>query len=92
MWDCECCGCRAIAASLTRCPTCRKIPKTTHGGPGNAAALPGETGYIAPGVPEQVAENAVDVDAPDAAAAPMVGVPAEPRPAPIEPIPLPTAV
>ena len=38
MWDCIECGCRAIAGSLTRCPTCwkeRKLPTTTTGGSSN---------------------------------------------------------
>lgn len=41
MWDCPACGCRAIAASLTRCPVVecgkeRDMPKVTSGGPSNA--------------------------------------------------------
>lgn len=37
MWNCQGCGCQAIAASLGSCPMCRKgrdMPKTTVGGGG----------------------------------------------------------
>jgi hypothetical protein len=39
MWDCEQCGCRAIAQGVTRCPQCgeeHEMPKTTvDNGPSN---------------------------------------------------------
>jgi len=65
MWDCQNCGCRAIAESLALCPVCRKergMPKAPAGAaPSNAAALPGETGYIDP-EPGETPETAVVAD------------------------------
>lgn len=39
MWDCDSCGCQAIAGSLAACPMCMKeaeMPRTNHGGSSNA--------------------------------------------------------
>lgn len=66
LWDCEHCGCKAIAASLTICPVCREekgVPKATVAGPSNRW---GESEVEA--TPEQVA-GAPETSYPDQASA-----------------------
>jgi hypothetical protein len=77
VWDCIKCGCLKIAHSLGICPKCFKpkeddVPKATTGGGSNAAALPGETGYVEP-------ETVAPAPAADVA-------PAEPEPPAAEPV------
>lgn len=66
MWDCLKCGCLAIARDLGFCPQCFEpkeddVPKATSAGASNAAALPGEPGYIEPEKPAEAnAEPAAD--------------------------------
>jgi hypothetical protein len=84
MWDCGQCGVRAIAASLHRCPKCRKernMPKTTVGGGGTNAWEP--PGHAAAPKSPSVAE-APEPAAPHAA--PATAVP-EPEKAPRRPKP-----
>ena len=78
MWDCIECGVRRIAASILRCPVCRKerdMATATTGGASNARAVLHETGYVPPEEPaapepveavETPAEPAVAEEAPEA--------------------------
>ena len=78
MWDCIECGVRRIAASILRCPVCRKerdMATATTGGASNARAVLHETGYVPPEEPaapepveavETPAEPAVAAEAPEA--------------------------
>lgn len=73
MWDCLHCLCQRIAAGVLFCPHCFKpreedVPKVTSGGPSNAAAAPGEPGYISPD-PEATATGPGTAQEPAAAPA-----------------------
>lgn len=98
---CPSCTCR-FAVGLLRCPQCgtdaplfadrittqeEPMPRiTVAAGPSNAAARPGEPGYIAPAAVEEIAVEtppAVEAEAPaSVAASPM----AEPETADIDPV------
>lgn len=60
MWDCEHCGCKSIAGTVTVCPQCRApregdMAKVTSGGASNAA-LAAEAAALASDA-EQLAER-----------------------------------
>ena len=93
MWDCLECLCRAIAASLTRCPVCRKerdMATATTGGASNARALPGETGYVAPEPPDQQEGAGGDAPAEEPGVPEASGTTAQEQP-PAPPAPDPAA-
>jgi hypothetical protein len=91
MWDCDGCGCRAIAGSLACCPVCGKeredMAKTTTGGGRNAGAQPGESGYVEPEAPEASPADVAEPPAaePDPPAAPVTPKAAKPAKAVSEP-------
>ena len=100
MWDCLLCGCRAIAASLTGCPVCRKgrdMPKGTTGGSSNArealepgAAAPAEAAAdadVQPG-PEPV-QAVSELPQPEPVTVPEVVAEVVPKPAKADPKPAP---
>lgn len=89
MWDCLTCGVKAIAGTLRICPGCfkpkeDKVPKATSGGASNAAAEPGEPGYIDPAADQvQAAETLLGPGGP--ADVPVKDEPEKPAEAPAKP-------
>lgn len=102
MWDCIKCGVKAIAGTLGFCPGCFKpkedeVPKATSGGASNAAAEPGEPGYIDPAAGQVQAAEALlgpggPADDTDKAASPAKSAPEKPAEPPAkaaDPVPAP---